>query len=108
MKPHNDPEALISLGEIASILNAYFGLTGDEAVRYENPFSWWGRSLNNREIALPMPQSVMRHGKRKSPLFRQIDIFFWFGEWKNLEVPMGREAGDTPRGKRIIAGARRA
>ena len=107
MKPHNDPEALISLGEVAAILNAYFGLKGDDKVDYENPFSWWKRSLNNHHIALPMPEPVIRHGKRKSPLFRQADIFFWYGEWRNVEVPMGRGAGDTPRGSRMVAGSRR-
>ncbi len=107
MKPHNDPEALISLGEIASILNLYFGFKGDEKVDYENPFSWWRRSQRNHEIALPMPEPVMRHGKRRSPLFLQADILFWYGDWKNLDVPMGVGAGDSRRGKAMVAGARR-
>lgn len=108
MPVHSDPDTLISLGEFASILNAYFGLEGDDAVDYENPFSWWRRSTLNIDIALPMPEPTARHGKRRSPLFHQADVLHWYGEWKNLDVPMGREAGDMPRGSRFVAGTRRS
>ena len=107
MTAYPDPETLISLGELADILNGYFGLKGTDRVDYENPFSWWRRSSLNRDIALPMPEPALRHGKRRSPLFHQADIIHWYGDWKNLEVPMGHEAGDTRKGRHYVGGVRR-
>jgi len=107
MPAQTDPETLVSLGELSDIINSYFGLEDGDRVDYENPFSWWRRSTLNHHIALPMPEPVIRVGKRRSPLFHQADVLHWYGDWKNLEVPMGREAGDTVRGKRFVAGVRR-
>ncbi len=104
---YDDPETLIQLGEFADILNTYFQLEGESRIGVNTAFMWWQRTGKGIKIALPLPIPAMRIGKQQSPAWKQADILFWFGDYKNLDVPLGREAGDAVRGKRIVKGARR-
>lgn len=102
-----DPETLIQLGEFQDILNTYFRLEVAARVGDNTAFMWWQRTEKGTKIALPLPTPAMRLGKQRSPAWKQADILFWFGEYKNIDVPMGIEAGDKARGKKFTKGARR-
>lgn len=104
---YSDPDTLIQLGEFADILNIYFQLEDGSRVGPNTAFMWWQRTEKGTKIALPLPTPVMRIGKTQSPAWKQADILHWFGDYKNLDVPLGREAGDTVKGKRMVKGARR-
>lgn len=97
MTAHADPDTLIGLGEVAGILNYWFGLADDERISYNTPMVWWNRSQKNRDIALPMPEPEIQLGQRRSPAWKQRQIIDWYGEWQNRAVP-ARAKGRRPGG----------
>jgi len=98
----DDPHTLVSLSRVAALVSEFFDL--EDPVEYDTPFVWWDRSKKNLGIALPMPEPVSYVGNEsRGPLWHQEQIVHWFGEWRDLNVPHCREAGDrvTNRGATI-------
>ena len=87
MPIHKDPTTLIGLGEVAGILNAWYGLEEPFTIDYNTPMVWWNRSRRNKDISLPMPEPAVRIGQRRSPAWEQGIIINWYGEWTDQKVP---------------------
>jgi len=105
----DDPRTLVSLSRVAALVSEFFDL--DDPVEYDTPFVWWDRSKKNFGIALPMPEPIAFVGASakgeaswsRGPLWHQEQIVHWYAEWRDLEVPFCREAGDrvTNRGATV-------
>lgn len=97
----DDPHAIISLSRVALVVNEFFHLDADDEVKYDTPFVWWNRSKHNFGISLPMPKPIAFVGVdavgvgATGPLWYQEQIVHWFGQWRDLEVPECRQAGDS-------------
>ena len=92
----DDPRAIISLSRVALIVNEFFNLDTDDEVKYDTPFVWWNRSKHNFGISLPMPKPISFVGVGvNGPLWHQEQIIHWFAQWRDLEVPECRQAGDS-------------
>jgi len=80
---------LVTLSELADLINSTFRLSGDDAIGQSTPVLWWSRSRNNLNISLPMPEpdEILQTRSRSYPRWSPRRIVNWYGEWKDLEVP---------------------
>ena len=97
------PNALIQLGDVAPILNAFYDLDDDDAIDQNTPFVWWQRSKANT-MASPMPEPVHGLTTIQTEQWQLAEILHWFGSWKGLDVPFSTAAGDRTDGRgRVIS-----
>ena len=91
----DDPRTIVALARVAEVVNEFFHLDPDDVVAYDTPFVWWDRSKRNHGISHPMPTPFgYASANGRAPLFFQEQIVHWFGDWRGLEVPECRQAGD--------------
>lgn len=91
MKYGIESDHMVTLTEIARLLNDTFGFLGRARIPHRHPFIWWTRTLNDT-ITKPMPKPRMRLGKRESPVFNAIEVVQWYARWKQIPVRGGQAA----------------
>lgn len=77
-----DKPQLISLSEVAAVLNDTFNLTDDDTISRNTPHMWWYRTRQEQNIALPMPGPVIETAVHE--IWDREEVVGWFAEWKGL------------------------